>query len=159
MAATAQSFGISIGVNGAFGLLMFFIFSILRKTNYFSKFYCSKRCVQGHVLQPKPAPRLQPALTPPCRYMAEEDQEVRPRPLKKSFFAWILPTWKASEDEVVLVAGVDAAMYLRIFKYGKSGRRTAGRRPEQPSTGNLLNTGRRNHQLTWACLQPCGFSR
>ena len=52
--------------------------------------------------------------------MAEEDQEVRPRPLKKGFFAWIGPTWKATEDEVVLVSGVDAAMYLRIFKYGRS---------------------------------------
>ena len=50
--------------------------------------------------------------------MAEEDQEVRPRPLRKGFFAWIGPTWKATEDEVVLVSGVDAAMYLRIFKYG-----------------------------------------
>lgn len=55
-----------------------------------------------------------------CRYMAEEDQEVRPRPLRKGFFAWIMPTWKATEDEVVLVSGVDAAMYLRIFKYGRA---------------------------------------
>ena len=43
MAATAQSFGISIGVNAAFGLLMFFIFSVLRMTKYFGKFYCAKR--------------------------------------------------------------------------------------------------------------------
>ena len=45
MAATAQSFGISIGVNAAFGLLMFFIFSVLRMTKYFGKFYCAKRYI------------------------------------------------------------------------------------------------------------------
>ena len=50
------------------------------------------------------------------RYLPE--QEYRPRKLSKSFWGWIGPTLAASEDEVILVAGVDAAMYLRILKFG-----------------------------------------
>ena len=29
-----------------------------------------------------------------------------------------MPTLRATENEVILVAGVDAAMYMRVFKFG-----------------------------------------
>ena len=33
-----------------------------------------------------------------------------------------MPTLRATEEEVILVAGVDAAMYLRLFKFGMASR-------------------------------------
>ena len=68
--------------------------------------------------------------------MSEADQPVRPRPLSRGFLAWIVPTWKATEDEVILTAGVDAAMYLRIFEYGAPAGALCACRQQLP-TGQL----------------------
>ena len=50
------------------------------------------------------------------RYM--KGKGPKPRRLPTSFWGWILPVYSASEDEVIRVAGVDAAMYLRLLSFG-----------------------------------------
>ncbi|KAK9809699.1 hypothetical protein WJX73_006828 [Symbiochloris irregularis] len=94
MAADAQSFGISLGVNAALGILCLFIFSVLRKLSITKKFFAPKR------------------------YLASDVQQVRPRPCSSSLLGWIQPTLAATDDEVILVAGVDAALYLKIIVFG-----------------------------------------
>ncbi len=42
----------------------------------------------------------------------------KPKRLPTSFWGWIAPVYSASEDEVIRVAGVDAAMYLRLLAFG-----------------------------------------
>lgn len=54
------------------------------------------------------------------RYLPSNLQQVRPRPCSDSLLGWILPTLRASEDEVILVAGVDAALYLKIIIFGET---------------------------------------
>ena len=66
------------------------------------------------------------------------EQSYRPKRLPRSFWGWILPTLRASEEEVILVAGVDAAMYLRIMKFGRrclSGHSEAALQATPVSTG------------------------
>ena len=53
---------------------------------------------------------------PVRRYM--KGKGPKPRRLPTSFWGWILPVFGASEDEVIRVAGVDAAMYLRLLAFG-----------------------------------------
>ena len=45
----------------------------------------------------------------------------KPKRLPTSFWGWIAPVYSASEDEVIRVAGVDAAMYLRLLAFGALG--------------------------------------
>ncbi|KAK9806417.1 hypothetical protein WJX73_004348 [Symbiochloris irregularis] len=92
MAADAKSFGISLGLNAAVCFFCLVFFGFFRATKITQKFYAPKR------------------------YLPE--QTYRPRKLSRNFWGWIMPTLSASEEEVILVAGVDAAMYLRIMKFG-----------------------------------------
>ena len=50
------------------------------------------------------------------RYMRTSRQ--RPKALPDSVWGWILPTFQCKQDEVVAMAGYDAAMYLRILAFG-----------------------------------------
>ena len=43
----------------------------------------------------------------------------RPKALPNSVWGWIVPTFRYKQDEVVAMAGYDAAMYLRILAFGK----------------------------------------
>ena len=46
----------------------------------------------------------------------------KPRRLPTSFRGWIAPVYSTSEDEVIRVSGVDAAMYLRLISFGEAKR-------------------------------------
>jgi len=37
-----------------------------------------------------------------------------------SFWGWILPVYRTDEDEMIRVAGFDAATYMRIVSFGAS---------------------------------------
>ena len=54
------------------------------------------------------------------RYLPNELQKVRPRQCPESLLGWIVPTLRATEDEVILVAGVDAALYLKLITFGEA---------------------------------------
>ena len=36
-----------------------------------------------------------------------------------SFWGWILPVYRTDEDEMIRVAGFDAATYMRIITFGE----------------------------------------
>ena len=42
----------------------------------------------------------------------------RPKALPNSVWGWMIPTFRYKQDEVVAIAGYDAAMYLRILAFG-----------------------------------------
>ena len=117
MAATGQSFGISLGVYAAWLCLMMFIFSLLRKQKYFVR--CPPAPGGAWVRRAREFDALACRFFCAKRFMSETDQPIRPRPLSNGFLAWVMPTWRATEDDVILTAGVDGAMYLRIFAYGE----------------------------------------
>jgi len=52
------------------------------------------------------------------RYM--KGKGPKPRRLPTSFRGWIAPVFSTSEDEVIRVSGVDAAMYLRLIAFGEA---------------------------------------
>ncbi len=43
----------------------------------------------------------------------------RPKALPNSVWGWIIPSFRHKQDEVVAIAGYDAAMYLRILAFGE----------------------------------------
>ena len=42
----------------------------------------------------------------------------RPDPLPPTLWGWIVRVWKIKQDDVIELAGYDAAMYLRILAFG-----------------------------------------
>ena len=42
----------------------------------------------------------------------------KPKRLPLSFWGWLFPVYKTTEDELIRVAGFDAAMYMRIISFG-----------------------------------------
>ena len=55
-----------------------------------------------------------------CRHLSDKDQPVKPRRLHSSFWAWIKPTLQAPAEELIAVAGLDAAVYMRLLAFGAS---------------------------------------
>ncbi len=56
-------------------------------------------------------------------------RRVRPEPLPRSVWGWIPKVLQYTQDDVVELAGYDAAMYLRILAFGVA-----------PSAWNQLTT-------------------
>ena len=52
-----------------------------------------------------------------CRFV---EDEPKPAQLPNTFWGWILPVWRASQQEVIAVAGTDGAVYLMMLKFGAS---------------------------------------
>ena len=50
------------------------------------------------------------------RYM--HSRRRRPDPLPPTLWGWIVRVWKIKQDDVIELAGYDAAMYLRILAFG-----------------------------------------
>ena len=42
----------------------------------------------------------------------------RPDPLPPTLWGWIVRVWRIKQDDVIELAGYDAAMYLRILAFG-----------------------------------------
>lgn len=51
-----------------------------------------------------------------CRYT--RNGRKRPARLPYSFYKWIPIVYRYTQDEVIDLAGMDAAMYLRILMFG-----------------------------------------
>ncbi|KAK9840790.1 hypothetical protein WJX81_004889 [Elliptochloris bilobata] len=92
MVADGRAFGISVGIYSAISVGCLLFFGVFRKSRICKKFYAPKRYMKG--------------------------KGAKPRRLPTSFWGWIAPVYSASEDEVIRVAGVDAAMYLRLLAFG-----------------------------------------
>ncbi|KAK9864573.1 hypothetical protein WJX84_004373 [Apatococcus fuscideae] len=91
MTTDGKSFGISVGVNAAIGTLALIFFGFFRTTRIVRKYYAPKRYL---------------------------DDEPKPAKLPNTFWGWIMPTWQASQEEVIAVAGTDGAVYLMMLKFG-----------------------------------------
>lgn len=50
------------------------------------------------------------------RYM--RGLQHKPKRLPMSFWGWIVPVYRTDEDEMIRVAGFDAATYMRIIAFG-----------------------------------------
>ena len=61
------------------------------------------------------APRLTSVRSCP-RYM--RGLKHKPKRLPMSFWGWILPVYRTTEDEMIRIAGFDAATYMRIIAFG-----------------------------------------
>ncbi|KAK9919147.1 hypothetical protein WJX75_009706 [Coccomyxa subellipsoidea] len=92
MALTLESFGVSVAVNVLICLTVFLFFGWLRKTAFLEKFYAPKRFART--------------------------RRERPEPLPRSLWGWIPKVLQYTQDDVVELAGYDAAMYLRILALG-----------------------------------------
>ena len=46
------------------------------------------------------------------------EDEPKPAKLPNTFWGWILPVWRANQEEVIAVAGTDGAVYLMMLKFG-----------------------------------------
>lgn len=91
MATSGSAYAISVGI---YTLALFFIFcafSIWRRTKATRKFYAPKR------------------------YQTEEGYG-KPPPLSSSLLGWVPAVMKLNEAEVILTAGVDAALYMRFLR-------------------------------------------
>ena len=73
-------------------------------------------CAALPALSPPPSPSSRP---PPHRARSF-DPEVRtkPRRLPNGLASWVMPVLLCPEDDVVSVAGLDVAVFLRLLEYG-----------------------------------------
>ncbi|CAK0785988.1 hypothetical protein CVIRNUC_009201 [Coccomyxa viridis] len=92
MAADGKSFGISFGVYTIVAVICFLFFGLARSTSLFAKYYAPKRYMRG--------------------------LKHKPKRLPMSFWGWILPVYRTTEDEMIRIAGFDAATYMRIIAFG-----------------------------------------
>ena len=92
MAVTGEALATSLGLNGGLCALFLTLFSFLRVYGPTRRFFAPKRF----------------------------DPEVaeRPRRLRNGLWSWVAPVAYYPEDEVVAVAGLDVAVFLRLLKYG-----------------------------------------
>eukprot|EP00210_Caulerpa_lentillifera_P000603 g584.t1 len=94
MSTTFSSFGVTV----AWDLTVFagclFAFNILRKLEQTKKVYAPKRFI-------------------PC------EKYSKPKALPKGhLFDWIRPLFQYTEEDIIKIAGFDAAVYLKIFSFG-----------------------------------------
>lgn len=93
MAVDGKGLAITFGIYAAVALVVFALFSWWRNRALTKKFYAPKRFIR-------------------------EKGHQRPPAIEPGFGTWIKQTLGYSEAEVIRVAGVDAAMYLKILRMG-----------------------------------------
>ena len=54
-----------------------------------------------------------------CLHRYMRGLQHKPKRLPMSFWGWILPVYRTDEDEMIRVAGFDAATYMRIITFGE----------------------------------------
>lgn len=94
MATSGEAFAITVGLYSVVLVCIFVLFSVWRRLRITRKFYAPKR--------------LHPEADHAC-----------PPPLSRSFGKWVHRVWRVGEGEVVAIAGVDAAMYLKVLRLGE----------------------------------------
>ena len=63
------------------------------------------------------AVQLTPSLL--VRYQKGRRRAGRPYQLPQTFAGWVAPAWSTSQDEIIRVAGYDAAMYIKALSFGQ----------------------------------------
>ncbi|KAK9861196.1 hypothetical protein WJX84_002371 [Apatococcus fuscideae] len=86
-----KDFATSLGINFLICIFVFMLFGFLRKASFAQKFYAPKRHTKG---------------------------EKRPKRLPVKFWAWIRPVYSYTQQDIVELAGIDAAMFMRILSFG-----------------------------------------
>ena len=133
MAADGQSFAISLGLNFLFLAVIYFLFAVLRDAAPTKKFYAPRRYLRGgggiagvgaspspSPLRPGEAGRGAPGgaragASGNAAYPSTSTGK-RPRRLPTGWFAWIGVVHRATQEDVIGVAGMDAAVYLAFLK-------------------------------------------
>lgn len=133
MAFSTEAFGVSVAINGAICLAVFLFFGLFRKATFAHKFYAPKRqappkfnvnprrCMQDLLCLLIPwGWACQNARGRACAGMRRfmHSRRRRPDPLPPTLWGWIVRVWKIKQDDVIELAGYDAAMYLRILAFG-----------------------------------------
>eukprot|EP00884_Botryococcus_braunii_P007496 jgi/Botrbrau1/16748/Bobra.0277s0004.1 len=91
MATDAKAFLVSLGFNSTVCLLVYILFGLLRRTPLTHRFYSPKR----------------------YGVMPEER-----RPKRLPTWLWLPTVFRYTQEEVINVAGMDAAIFLRILAFG-----------------------------------------
>ncbi|KAK9859822.1 hypothetical protein WJX84_005942 [Apatococcus fuscideae] len=86
-----KDFATSVGINFLICFAVFMLFGFLRKAPFAQKFYAPKR----HAKDVK-----------------------RPKRLPVKFWAWIRPVYSYTQQDIVELAGIDAAMFMRVLSFG-----------------------------------------
>ncbi|CAL8466090.1 g5626 [Coccomyxa elongata] len=92
MAADGRAFGVALGFYCVIAVVVFIFFGFARMSNLCKKFYAPKRFTRG--------------------------LKHKPKRLPLSFWGWLLPVYKTTEEELLRIAGFDAATYMRIVSFG-----------------------------------------
>ncbi|EIE18583.1 DUF221-domain-containing protein [Coccomyxa subellipsoidea C-169] len=92
MAADGRSFGISFGFYCVIAIVVFIFFGFARMSSLCKKFYAPKRFTRG--------------------------LKHKPKRLPLSFWGWLIPVYKTTEEDLLKIAGFDAAVYMRIISFG-----------------------------------------
>lgn len=131
MSADGQSFAVSLGLNFLFLAVIYFLFAVLRDAAPTKKFYAPRRYMRGaagagagYLSSPAQSP-LRPggvAASGGARAggantsAAPSATGKRPKRLPTGWFAWIGVVHRATQEDVIRVAGMDAAVYLAFLK-------------------------------------------
>ncbi|KAG1660223.1 hypothetical protein FOA52_005093 [Chlamydomonas sp. UWO 241] len=91
MATTGLSLSVAYIFQLGLAILVFFAFSSLRLKKHLRRFYAPKRF--------------------------EKDAPVKPKRLPPGYFDWWWSVYSVPLDEVIAVAGLDSAMYIRILTF------------------------------------------
>lgn len=87
---TWSEFFITFSFNVSLALLLLAIYCLLYKTESFKRLHSSR--------------------------MFSDEKDV-PKKSMHNPFSWLYPVWKATEDEIIRDAGLDAAVFLRMFYF------------------------------------------
>lgn len=92
MAITGVDLAVALGVNGVICLVMMLIFCVMRVNPIARKYYAPKRF--------------------------DPEIKKKPRRMPLGLVSWMVPTYFYPEDEVIAIAGMDVAVFLRLLAYG-----------------------------------------
>eukprot|EP00210_Caulerpa_lentillifera_P002275 g2185.t1 len=94
MSTTFSSFGVTVAWDVLAFSASLFVFNVLRKLEKTKKIY---------------APKL----------FVSSEKYIRPKPLPEGhLFRWVSVVFRYTEEDIIKIAGFDAAVYLRIFSFG-----------------------------------------
>jgi hypothetical protein len=134
MAADGQGFAISLGLNLLFLAVIYFLFAVLRDAAPTKKFYAPRRYMRGggpgagassNLSSPAPSALRPGERAGGAAHRAGANRNAasqtstgykRPKRLPTGWFAWIGVVHRTTQEDVIGVAGMDAAVYLAFLK-------------------------------------------
>jgi hypothetical protein len=113
MVAAGTSVGAAFGVNIVVTCICCIIFSYLRIAKFSRKFCSPKRFSNSITHKPKRLPNT----VSEC-YVTESMNRLSEHVSLSQLFGWIWPMITVSDDDIISVAGLDAAVYMHILSLG-----------------------------------------